>query len=277
VGKTLEREGPTGLLVTTTSNQLDPELETRIFSIPIDDSPKQTAAIMHARALKAAGSTSEQQVDLAPWIALQEWLERAEHRVIIPYAQALAEAIPPIAVRLRRDFGALLTLIQTHALLHQASLQRDPEGRIVAELDDYAAIYDLVHDLIAEGVEATVSVNIRETVEAVARLERQYPDGVPLAALAAELGLDKSAASRRATCAIDRGYLRNDEPRPGRSARFAPGQPLPSEIEILPRPETLVERCSVACCGGGEGPKATARHGQSADSPAYAGPIFAGG
>jgi hypothetical protein len=205
---------------------------------------------MHARALKAAGGTPEQRVDLAPWLALQEWLEHAEHRVVIPYAQALAEAIPPVAVRLRRDFGALLTLIQAHAMLHQGNRQRDPEGRIIADLDDYAAVYELVQDLIAEGVEATVSVNIRETVEAVARLERQHPGGVPLGALAAELGLDKSAASRRATSAIDRGYLRNDEPRSGRSARYFCDQPMPTEVKILPAPNVLAERCSIARCGG---------------------------
>ena len=44
-GKITEQEGPTGLLVTTTKTQLDAELETRMFSIPIDDSREQTTRI----------------------------------------------------------------------------------------------------------------------------------------------------------------------------------------------------------------------------------------
>ena len=75
----------------------------------------------------------------------------------IPYAAQLAELIPPVAVRLRRDFGSLLALVRAHAVLHQANRDRDADGRIVATLDDYAVVRGLVADVIAEGVGATVS------------------------------------------------------------------------------------------------------------------------
>ena len=42
---------------------------------------------------------------LEGWHALQSWLEGTERRVKIPYAKRLAGSIPPVAVRLRRDFG----------------------------------------------------------------------------------------------------------------------------------------------------------------------------
>ena len=70
----------------------------------------------------------------------------------IPYSQQLAERVPPVAVRLRRDFGSLLALIRAHAILHQATRDRDDDGRIIATLDDYAVVRDLVADTIAEGV-----------------------------------------------------------------------------------------------------------------------------
>ena len=70
------------------------------------------------------------------WHAFQVWLERAEHRVSVPYAKVLADLIPPVAVRLRRDFGALLNLIRAHALLHQDSRDRDANGRIVATIEE---------------------------------------------------------------------------------------------------------------------------------------------
>ena len=42
-----------------------------------------------------------------------------------------------MAVRQRRDFGQLLTLVRVHALLHRSSRECDAEGRIVATLEDY--------------------------------------------------------------------------------------------------------------------------------------------
>ena len=73
--------------------------------------------------------------DLEPWRDLQRWLTTAEHRVTIPYARQLAQQVAPVAVRLRRDFGSLLALIRAHAILHQASRDRDAAGCIIATLD----------------------------------------------------------------------------------------------------------------------------------------------
>jgi len=70
-------------------------------------------------------------------------------------------------VRLRRDFDAVLNLVNVHAILHQSQRQRDKNGRIVARLEDYRAVYNLVSDIINEGVQATVNPKLRETVEAV--------------------------------------------------------------------------------------------------------------
>ena len=37
---------------------------------------------------------------------------------------------------IRRDFMTLLNLIRAHAILHQATRERDDRGRVVATLDD---------------------------------------------------------------------------------------------------------------------------------------------
>jgi hypothetical protein len=54
----------------------------------------------------------------------------------------------------------------------KASRPKDEQGRVIAALDDYAAVRELVADLVAEGVEATVKPEIREVVETTARSER---------------------------------------------------------------------------------------------------------
>src|SRR5215210_6723078 len=186
--------------------------------------------------------------DLTPWLALQDWLAgpAAERKVAIPYAPALAELVPPVAVRLRRDFGAVLNLIQTHAILHQANREKEEEGHIVVTLDDYARIRDLVDDLISEGIEATVPESVREVVEAAVQLYEDEDEPVTTAALARELELDRTAASRRVRSAKDRGYLRHLEDNPRKPSCIIPGDPLPEELEILPAPEVLAEACTRA-------------------------------
>ena len=149
--------------------------------------------------------------------------------------------MPPVAVRLRRDFKTVLTLIRAHALLHQATRQKDDDGNIVATLDDYAAVRDLVADLVAEGVDATVRPEVRETVEAVGRLIDGGMVEVRQTDLRSALKLDKSVISRRVAAALDGGFLKNLEDRKGRPARLVLGDPLPANREVLPPPDQLAE------------------------------------
>ena len=249
----IEREGPTGLIVTTTAVRLHPENETRMLSLTVTDTQDQTRDV-----LKALAKGKTQKTDLTPWLALQEWLEGAEHRVNIPYAEDLAELIPPVAVRLRRDFGAVLNLIRAHAVLHQASREREADGQIIASLDDYQAVRELVADLVSEGIDATVSKTVREVVAAVSRL-REDSEGEPIsiAEVAKELDLDKSAASRRVRSATEQGYLKNLEDRRGKPSRLVPGDPLPEDLRILPTTEAL-HRCTADAnghCNGSGGEK----------------------
>jgi hypothetical protein len=120
---------------------------------------------------------------------------------------------------------------------------RDEQGRIMATLEDYAVVRELVSDLVSQGVGASVPTTVRETVAAASTSgARSCPDiacwyetGPNLTQVAQELGIDKSAASRRVTQAIELGYLVNLEQRKGRPMRLALGEPLPDQdSEILP-------------------------------------------
>jgi hypothetical protein len=235
----IEREGPTGLIVTTTSLRLHPENETRMLSLAVTDTREQTAAVLLALANGGV------RADLSRWWALQKWLTASKCEVVIPYSSTLAEMVPPVSIRLRRDFKTILTLIRAHALLHQASRQKDGDGRLIAEVADYAAVRELVADLVAEGAEGAIKPETRETVSAVARLLAAGSEGVNQYDIKKALELDKSVVSRRVAAAVDAGWLRNLENRNGRPARLVLGDPLPGEIELLPRPERL-HGCRVA-------------------------------
>jgi hypothetical protein len=236
----IEKQGPTGLLVTTTAVRLHPENETRLLSLQVTDTPGQTRAVL--RAIAQAGANT---FDAGQWIALQHWIANAEHRVVILYAAELAEQIPPVAVRLRRDFGQLLALIRAHAILHQATRDRDDEGQIIASADDYAVVRELVVDVIAEGIDATVPPIVRETVQAVQRLTGDGREEATLREIAQTLGLDRSATSRRIAAGVQLGYLRNLEDRKGRPARVCLEDPIPDEIPVLPEARVL-HCCTVA-------------------------------
>jgi hypothetical protein len=225
--KSIDKEGPTNLILTTTFTELHGENETRLLSIPTNDSQEQTKAIM-----KRLAQGHHADMDFRRWHALQEWLLRAEHRVVIPYAGYLAEQIPPVAVRLRRDFKSLLRLIEAHAILHQCTRARDESGRILADKDDYLAVRALIADLVASGVGATVPETMRTTVEAVRNAD--LGEGASVRRIAEMLKLDRSAAQRRLTSARERGYLLNLEEKRGRPARWTLGDPLPDELELLP-------------------------------------------
>jgi ribosomal protein L17 len=236
----IEREGPTGLIVTTTMDRLHPENETRLLSLLVTDTQEQTGQVL--RALADEELTPPERDE---WIALQEWLEGAMRHVTIPFARVLAEMIPPVAVRLRRDFSAILNLIRAHALLHQRTREHDEKRRVVATVEwDYRMVRELVGDLVAEGVEATVSATVRETVEVIERLvDESDDDAVSLTQIAAELKLDKSAASRRVRSATFKGYVKNLEDRKGRPGRYLTGEPLPEDVVVLPTVEEVLHRC----------------------------------
>lgn len=239
----VERAGPTGLIVTTTAISLHSENETRLLSLPVTDTPDQTRRVL----LSLASETPA--MALESWHALQAWLANGSTDIVVPFATALAELVPPVSIRLRRDFRLLLSLIRTHALLHRANRSTDQDGRVVATIEDYERVRELVADLIAEGVEASVPATVRETVDAVSSLTQLAAEGASLVALAQALNLDKGPVSRRVKAARRAGYLKNLEERRGHAMRLVIGDPLPDELTILPAPAQLVARVTRPSCG----------------------------
>ncbi len=230
------KPGPTGL-ITTSIKPLGDQASTRVLTVSILDSAEQTRLVLHAQADKANQSTVAP--DLSQWVALQKWLELAgERRVVIPFAHALADLVPATAVRMRRDFHQLLTVIQAVALLHQRQRERDSQGRIVASLDDYAQARWLLEEVFTTTVHEGLTPAVRETVEVVTRLS---VDGSPVTEqeLARELGLAKSTIHYRVQRALKGGWLVNQTAQKGAPAQLVVGAPLPDGCP-LPKLEGLL-------------------------------------
>ena len=236
----IDRPGPTNVILTTTWPSLHPENETRLLTLTVQDTPAQTAGILHKLGQRAK-RRGRMEPNLAPWHALQTWLALGGVRqVTIPYAELLGDMTAPVAVRLRRDFTMLLSLIAAHAMLHQATRERDAEGDIVATLEDYRAVHALVGQAIDQGVQAGVSRETRETVEAVNYIWTTQQHPALVSQVAQRLGLDKSSTTRRLKVACELGYVTNLEDRRGKPLRLIPGETLPDE-HVLPTPERLAQ------------------------------------
>lgn len=249
----IEKDGPTGLLMTTTAATTDVELETRCLAFLTDDTPDQTKRVFET--LARLEDKDDLDVDFDRWHDLQRWIaEAGEHRVVIPFARELARLMPTTATRLRRDFVSMLCLVRAHAILHQATRERDDRDRIVATIGDYKAVNELMDALVAEAVEANVSPATRQTVHAVRDLlERKKTEHVSIKAIQNELGIGKSATYDRVKRAAVAGFLVNKTKEGERGWKVALGADLPDSGTFLPIPEDVFQAYSDRAPGNGNG------------------------
>ena len=249
------KPGPTGL-ITTFTRPLPEQMNTRVLTVSVADSPGQTREVLRAHAASVNGDTSS--LDNSPFIAMQRWLDIAGvHSVTIPFAEALASMVPTLHVRMRRDFRQMLTVIQTVALLYQQQRPRDKSGRIVACLDDYRQARELLLDVFTAAASGGVTSQVRETVTALRSLYSETKSPATIKALGERLNLGKDTAWHRARRAIDLDYIVNEETRRGQPAKLVPADALPEERPALP----TVEELQAFMCGAKDDNDSTVQPG----------------
>jgi len=240
----VDKPGPT-VLVTTAVRKLGEQLMTRLFSLEMADDRDQVLAALQTQATAEEDGITEPDVAL---VAFQAYLQaRAPWDVHIPFAKSLAGEIGKSisAPRILRDFSRLLALIKATAILRHNHRKVDGKGRLIAEIDDYATIRDLVNDMYADSISGA-SKGIREVVDAVGRLNAEKKtDKITVTLVAETLGISKSSVSRRVKGARSGGWLVNAETRNGFPAILDLGEPLPPR-EGLPTPEMIADHCTVS-------------------------------
>jgi len=149
-------EGPTMIFLTTTSHELDEELQNRCLVLTVDESREQTERIhtLQREARTEVGLARKAQRDalLALHRAAQSLLKPLP--VFNPYAEKLRFLSNQL--RTRRDHEKYLLLIDTLAVLFQHQRERKTiAGRecIVAALDDIARANALAHDVLGRGLD----------------------------------------------------------------------------------------------------------------------------
>jgi hypothetical protein len=248
VATAIEKHGPVTFLVTTTKNKLHPENETRMLSIEMDDSEAQTRRVLD-KVAQVVGIGDVAPVAHKPWQDFQRWLAVGEKRVVVPFAAAISDLIPKVAVRLRRDFTQVLSAIMAHALLHRDRRDRDEARRIVADVDhDYAVVRELMNTILAEGTGVAINPAVAETIEAVANAtaEMSEKDGASVAGIAKLLKLDRSSAWRRLSAACSGGYVVNLEDRERMPGKYRASGHKVEPVNILPAVTDLHIRVSAS-------------------------------
>lgn len=234
----VSKPGPT-VLFTTAVRQLGAQLMSRLFELEVPDDQEQVRGALAAQAtLELEGPT----VASEGLIAYQSLLQLgAPWDVVVPFAKELATYVgrSPAASRILRDYARLLSLIKAVAVLRHRRRHRDAGSRLVATLDDYEAVYELVADTYA-GSATGAGEKVRAVVRAVTALRQGTPEErrVSAADVARRLDINRMAAARRVQAALKGKWLVNREKSKGAPYDLLLGDPLP-EDDGLPKPETL--------------------------------------
>ena len=239
VVREINKPGPT-VLVTTAVRRLGAQLDSRLFSLEVPDGPEQIQAALRTQAAIELEGAREPDPAL---IAFQSYLQvLAPWDVKIPFARKLAEEIGrmPQANRITRDYARLTSMIKTVAVLRHRHRAADEDGRLIAEIDDYALVYELVGKMYETSV-TRVSDKIRAVIRAVEELRAGAVTPVSVTKVADHLGSTKQATATTVKTALKQGWLVNREPKQGLPFDLDLGESLPRAVG-LPAPEDLADQ-----------------------------------
>lgn len=234
----VEKEGPVAFISTIARASLDKEIETRVLSLYSDGSDEQTKSVVQAILNDAADPRPAQ--DASEWHQLDRWLASRPAGVVVPWAPALASFELSGPPRLRRDITNMLALVRAHALLHRATRETDGRGRVLANLDDYEVVRELLGEALAIATDKAVRSGTRDVVGAVAALRKEGRTPVSLKAASRKAGKSASTTHTDVHDALDRGYLVNRS-KSDRSYDLDLGEPLPDQRDLLPSRAHLEE------------------------------------
>lgn len=154
--------GPTSFVTTTVMENLEGQLEDRLFSIHPDESVDQTREIIMMTANQKSGNL--QRLDervIKTWMAFHASLKPVS--VDIPYAPKIAEMVAgkkdtdedkngKLPLTSRRAFKRLMNVIQSIACAYQCQRKRGDNGEVIAEIADYHMALQIVDQAFRESM-----------------------------------------------------------------------------------------------------------------------------
>jgi len=211
VTKEIETNGTPVFITTHAGTMIDEELLNRVFLVSIDESKKQTRAVMDFEAEEFMDPHFDDRLEPDPVICkfleiLQPW------DVKIPFAKKLAEYFPADSVKARRDFRKLLNLIYVCAFLHQYQrpMAQDPKDKtktfILAMPEDFLIVWRLA----SESMRNTL-LNLQQRFVEVLELFENEENIHTSKSVAAATNLSQNRAREILNYLVARGFLLVDE------------------------------------------------------------------
>ena len=229
------REGPTVLVTTATKGASSEQFDTRLYGLRIELDEEQIG-----KALKAQADLEQCDVPPEPdpaLVAFQAYLQTlAPIDVVVPFLGALFRLVGKARVepRVLRDAQRLRTLIKAACILNLERRQRNAAGRLVATVDDYETVLQVIEDSF-EGTTLGVTAKQRELIETIPETGT-----VTETDLAALLGVTRQAVGKRLKTVIAKGWVVNLTTTAYAPAALQRGAPLPTKCG-LPTVQTLRE------------------------------------
>ena len=147
-------DGPTSFITTTNMENLEGQLEDRLFTIHPDEGMQQTKDIITMTGLQNAGLFKGlDQKTIDTWKQYHRLLKPVQ--VIIPFAPKIADYInqsPRTLVAARRASKRVMIVVKTVACAYQHQRKKDDQGRIIAEISDYWMSLQIVNQSFRENL-----------------------------------------------------------------------------------------------------------------------------
>jgi DNA primase len=146
--------GPTSLITTSIYGKLESQFENRLLTIHPDVSMNQTKKIITVTAQQSSGLKEIISEDvIEAWKVFHGMLQ--PYDVVIPFARNIAEFVTRsdgLPLSMRRSFKRVMSTIKTVTTIHQFQREKDEEGRLIAQMEDYFIAYQLVNDTFRESL-----------------------------------------------------------------------------------------------------------------------------
>jgi len=168
--KDLVINGKPVIIITTAKASPDLELIRRNSICQLDESKKQTKAILREQAMRASEGIVNN-----PNQKIKESLNCLKRvKVKIPYAKLFVDYFPADLI-MRTAFNRFIDLIKSSAALHQFQRKTDGEGFLLAEGIDYTIAVSVMNHLNKEGHSITLTRDQQDILKVFETAGELYP------------------------------------------------------------------------------------------------------
>jgi hypothetical protein len=246
---TIEKEGPTNFISTTTAAVADVQNENRYWTLMADESTEQTSRVLEMHGEKGARRVPRRREAINAGVAHAVQCLLESKPVVVPYAPWLAQRMPKEPLRIRRDFPRVIAAIEAMTLLHQYQRGEDEKGQLVATVADYAMVRTLLADTFVSSLHNMTPktlelVNVVREIYEEKRAEARPWDSVHVTVneIRNRTGKKRNSITEWLGPAIEEGHLQ-DDPRGGRGKawKLVPGDPKSIGESILPTVDDLAQ------------------------------------